>query len=50
MAVQPACKLQHGREAEAVAALLSSQGFGNVRAKRDLAGVERAIMGQRVTV
>lgn len=37
-------------QAEAVAALLSSQGFGNVRAKRDLAGVERAIMGQRVTV
>ena len=37
-------------QAEAVAALLSSQGFENVRAKRDLAGVERAIMGQRVTV
>jgi release factor glutamine methyltransferase len=37
-------------QAEAVAALMTRQGFENVRAKRDLAGVERAIMGQRVTV
>ena len=37
-------------QAEAVATLLASQGFANVRAKRDLAGVERAVMGQRVTV
>ena len=37
-------------QAEAVAGLLTSRGFENVRAKRDLAGVERAIMGQRVTV
>jgi hypothetical protein len=29
---------------------MTRQGFENVRAKRDLAGVERAIMGQRVTV
>ena len=36
-------------QAEAVAALMTRQGFGNVRAKRDLAGVERAVMGQRVT-
>ena len=37
-------------QAEAVAGLMTLQGFENVRAKRDLAGVERAIMGQRVTV
>ncbi len=37
-------------QAEAVAALLSSRGFGNVHAKRDLAGVERAVLGQRITV
>ncbi len=37
-------------QAEAVAALMTGQGFENVRAKRDLAGVERAVMGQRVTV
>ena len=36
-------------QAEAVAALLTRKGFENVRAKRDLAGVERAVMGQRVT-
>ena len=36
-------------QAEAVTALLSSRGFADVRAKRDLAGVERAVMGQRVT-
>ena len=36
-------------QAEAVAALMTRQGFENVRAKRDLAGVERAVMGQRVT-
>ena len=36
-------------QAEAVSALLSSRGFADVRAKRDLAGVERAVMGQRVT-
>ena len=35
-------------QAEAVAALLSSQGFAEVRAKRDLAGVERAVLGQKV--
>jgi len=35
-------------QAEAVAALLTTQGFAHVRAKRDLAGVERAVMGQRV--
>ena len=35
-------------QAEAVAALLTSRGFADVRAKRDLAGVERAVMGQRV--
>jgi len=35
-------------QAEAVAALLASQGFADVRAKRDLAGVERAVMGQRL--
>ena len=34
-------------QAEAVAALLTSQGFRDVRAKPDLAGVERAVMGQR---
>jgi len=34
-------------QAQAVAALLASQGFADVRAKRDLAGVERAVMGQR---
>ena len=37
-------------QAEAVAALMTGQGFENVRAKRDLSGVERALMGQRVTV
>jgi len=36
-------------QAEAVAALLASQGFTDVRARRDLAGVERAVMGQRPT-
>ncbi len=36
-------------QAEAVAALMTRQGFENVRAKRDLAGVERAVMGERVT-
>ncbi len=36
-------------QAEAVAALLTSQGFAHVRSKRDLAGVERAVMGQRPT-
>ena len=36
-------------QAAAVSALLSSRGFADVRAKRDLAGVERAVMGQRVT-
>ena len=36
-------------QAEAVAALLTSQGFADVRSKRDLAGVERAVMGQRPT-
>jgi len=35
-------------QAEVVAALLASQGFADVRAKRDLAGVERAVMGQRL--
>ena len=35
-------------QAEAVAALMTSQGFADVRAKRDLAGVERAVMGQRL--
>ncbi len=35
-------------QAEAVAALLTGQGFAEVRAKRDLAGVARAVMGQRV--
>ena len=34
-------------QAQAVAALLASQGFADVRAKRDLAGVKRAVMGQR---
>ena len=34
-------------QAEAVTGLLASQGFADVRAKRDLAGVERAVMGQR---
>jgi release factor glutamine methyltransferase len=34
-------------QAEAVATLLTSQGFREVRAQRDLAGVERAVMGQR---
>jgi len=36
-------------QAEAVAGLMTRQGFEKVRAKRDLAGVERAVMGQRVT-
>ena len=35
-------------QAEAVSALLASQGFAEVRAKRDLSGVERAVMGQKV--
>ena len=35
-------------QAEAVAALLTAQGFAEVRAKRDLSGVERAVMGKRV--
>ena len=35
-------------QAEAVGALLTSRGFADVRARRDLAGVERAVMGQRV--
>ena len=35
-------------QAEVVAALLASQGFADVRAKRDLAGGERAVMGQRL--
>ena len=35
-------------QAEAVCALMTSQGFADVRSKRDLAGVARAVMGQRV--
>ena len=37
-------------QAQAVAALLTAQGFTDVRAKRDLAGVERAVIGQRVAL
>ena len=35
-------------QGEEVAALLTSQGFADVRAKRDLAGIERAVIGQRL--
>ena len=37
-------------QAQAVAALLTAQGFTDVRARRDLAGVERAVIGQRVAL
>jgi release factor glutamine methyltransferase len=34
-------------QAPAVADLLSAAGFGSVRARRDLAGIERVVVGRR---
>ena len=36
-------------QAQPVAALMAARGFADVRSKRDLAGVERAVMGRRST-
>lgn len=36
-------------QAQTVAALMAARGFADVRSKRDLAGVERAVMGRRST-